>query len=68
MLSVELITVYYYSRCYNKEKRRSTSKVSKSFLMDLGENSPRKTNWGNLPYPAIHKIAKSDLQNIKMYD
>ena len=35
--------------------------------MDLGENSPRKAEWGNLPYPVIHAIAKSDLQNIKVY-
>ena len=36
--------------------------------MDLGENSPRKTDWGNLPYPVIHAIAKSDLQNIEVYE
>ena len=36
--------------------------------MDLSENSSRKTDWGNLPYPVIHAIAKSDLQNIKMYE
>ena len=36
--------------------------------MDLGENSFRKPEWGNLPYPVIHTIAKSDLQNIKVYE
>ena len=35
--------------------------------MDLGEHSSTKTDWGNLPYPVIHAIAKSDLQNIKVY-
>ena len=36
--------------------------------MDIDENLSRKTDWGTLPYPVIHMIAKLDLQNFNADD
>ena len=32
--------------------------------MDFGKENSRKHDWGSLPYPVIHAIAKFDLQKV----